>query len=648
MKPNIKLRFVLAFSLVMIILSLPILSHGQWYDPDKVTKKAKRIYESAYDLAMKGEYTASISQINEAIKAEPKYVEAYLSRASVYAELKEYNNSIADFEKAILLDSVFSESYYLPYSISLAATGAFEKALLFINKFLSIPNLNQQSNRAGNFRKDQFEFAVNFAKAYSDTSYHFSPKHLGSGINTENHEYFPSLTIDGKKMIFTRRVDNDEDFYVSELKDGEWGRAIPVRGKLNTNLNEGAQTVSQDGRWLIFTGCNYPEGMGSCDLYISYLNRDGEWTEAENMGRTINSDQWESTPSLSPDKKDLYFSSNRAGGFGGKDIWVSHLLSNGKWSAPENLGPVINTKQDETCPFIHADNNTLYFNSEGHDGYGMSDIFFTVKKDEKHWATPLNLGFPINTIDDEGSLSVSSDGKTAYYASDKGNLKNKIDIYSFQLRKEVCAQKTLWVTGKVTDSISGSGLPCSVTLEDLSTQTQKASVQTDEDGTFLITLPEGKDYSLEVNRKGYLFYSDHFSISQNPTDSFFSLAVKLQPIVAGAGVVLKNLFFDTKSAVIRPESEAELNTLVKLLQDNPALIIEISGHTDNIGKKEDNLLLSQNRAKSVATYLILKGIDSKRLLSKGYGDTMPLSENETEKGKSLNRRTEIHVISNKP
>ena len=620
-------------------------SRGQWYDPDKVSKKARQVYESAYDMAMQGDYIRSIERIDEAIRIEPKYVEAYLSRAGIQADLKNYQASVSDFETAFKLDSIFSSTYLLPYSISLAATGRFNQALDAINQFLSNPTLNKQSIKAGEYRKSEYEFAVKYASEHPDSNYQFKPVHLGPGINTNNHEYFPTLTIDGKKMIFTRRVNNDEDFYESNWNDGSWQTATPVKGKLNTNLNEGAQAISQDGSWLIFTGCNYNDGFGSCDLYISKLKRNGEWTEAENMGELINSEKWESTPSISFDKKDLYFSSSRNGGYGGKDIWVSHRLPDGKWSLPENLGPKINTYGDETCPFIHSDNTTLYFNSNAHMGYGMSDIFVTRKDDAGNWTLPLNLGYPVNTTDDEGSLYVASDGKTAYYASDRGTLENKIDIYSFELKPEISAQKTLWVNGKVTDAITGKGLPSSVILTPISGNKKTTTIQTDEEGDFLATLPIGNEYSMEINRKGYLFYSDHFS-TRNQEDSFFTLQAPLQPIIKGAVMILKNIFFDSRDSTLKSESENELNLVVQLMNENPALVIEISGHTDSEGSKEYNRILSLSRARSVATYLKNKGIKASRMTAKGYGDTKPIAENTTEKGKSLNRRTEINIVSN--
>ncbi len=635
-----------AFISMILLTHLSLLSNAQWYDPDKVNPKAKQVYESAYDLAMQGEYDKSIARINEAISIEPRYVEAYISRAGIYADLNNYSGSVTDFEKAFSLDPEFTNSFHLSYSISLAGTGQFDKALTAVNTFLQLPKLNEQSIKAANYRKSTYEFAIDYIKKHKTADYYFQPKNVGPGINTSNLEYFPSLTIDGKTMIFNRRIENDEDFYESHWSNGEWNKATPVEGKLNTNLNEGAQSVSQDGQWLIFTGCNYPEGEGSCDLYISYKTKKGEWTEAENLGPVINSDLWESTPSLSPDKKDLYFSSNRFGGFGGKDIWVTHRQPNGKWSKPENLGSTINTSADETCPFIHADNQTLYFNSTGLPGYGKADLFLTRKNENDEWGTPENLGYPINTIDDEGSLIVSADGKTSYYASDRGNRSAGLDIYTFTLRDDIQAARTLWIKGKVFDKKTQAGLPSSVELTDINTRKQISRLQTDEDGNYLITLPVGKDYAFNVNRKGYLFYSDNFSLSTQLTDSFFIVDIPLQPIEPGASIVLKNIFFQTKQFSLQPSSMGELDKLVALMMENPKLRIQISGHTDNVGKKEDNLALSLNRAKSVAAYLTGKGIEAARIISKGFGDSKPVASNDTEQGKSLNRRTELNVVSN--
>lgn len=644
---NRKRYFFLA--LLSILFSSPFLVNAQWYDPDKVNKKAGEIYAQAYEAAQNGEYNNAIKLLNDALKIEAKFVDVYLSRAGMQANLKNYKASVADFETAMQMDAVYSNTFLLPYSISLAGTGDFTKALETINKFLLTPGLNEQSIKAGNYRKSTFQFALTYEKQLKEkgsSNYSYTPKNLGDAINTPSHEYFPSFTIDGSKMIFTRRVDNDEDFYETYFNNGHWNKSEPLGGKINTNLNEGAQNISQDGEWLIFTGCNYPEGAGSCDLYIAYKTKNGGWTEAENMGPGINTEFWESSPSLSPDKRHLYFASNRLGGLGGKDIWMSTRQPNGKWSKPVNLGATVNTKADEGCPFIHADNETLYFTSNGHEGYGLTDLFLSKRKEADNFGHAVNLGYPINTIDDEGSLIVTSDGKTAYFASDGLDTKGGLDLYSFTMREDVRANRTLWVKGKVYDKKTNAGLPSSVELTDIHTRKLISKLQTDEDGNYLVTLPVGKEYAFNVNRKGYLFYSDNFSMMANQFDSFLTVNIPLQPIEAGAMVVLKNIFFDSKKWELKEASKTELDQVVLLMQENPKLTILISGHTDNVGSSADNLSLSNNRARAVIAYLEQNGIDTKRLSAKGFGATKPIADNSSEAGKAQNRRTELNIVSN--
>ena len=631
---------------VFLFLFSATMCSAQWYEPDKVNKKAGEIYAKAYEDAQEQKYESAINHINKALVIDPRFVDAFLSRAGIYANLKKYDASVIDFEKAFQLDSVYSFTYLLPYSISLAGLGQFQKALIAVERFLQNDQLNSQSLRAGNYRKRVYEFAVEYEKKHPSNNYVFTPHNLGDSVNSTALEYFPSLTIDGKKLIFTRRIAGDEDFYETDLIDGKWSKAEPLGGKVNTNLNEGAQNISQDGQWIIFTGCNYPEGQGSCDLYISYKTKQG-WSEPENLGPMVNTDFWESSPSLSPDKRDIYFSSNQPGGYGGKDIWVTHRNANGKWGRPENLGDKINTSSDESCSFIYSDNQTLFFNSNGHQGYGQTDLFFSKKLNDSTWSEPENLGYPINTIDDEGSLIVSSNGKTAYYASDRSDTKGGLDLYSFQLRADIQPPRTLWVKGQVFDAQTKAGLPSSVELTDINSRQLISKVQTDEEGNYLTTLPVGKDYAFNVNRKGYLFYSENYNLNDPSIDSIFTANIPLQPIAAGAAIILKNIFFESKKTILNPGSLVELDKVIQLMNENPKLKILISGHTDNVGKDADNLVLSNGRALSVINYLLAsRQISKDRLQSKGLGATKPIADNATEQGKALNRRTELSVISN--
>ncbi|HMO63013.1 MAG TPA: OmpA family protein [Ferruginibacter sp.] len=622
-------------------------SYCQWYDPDKVNKKAAALNETAYGYATDGNYKSAIANLNAAIAIEPKFVDAWLSKAGIYANMRRYDSSVFCFQQSMELDSVYASVFLLPYSISLAGLGQFQRALDVINVFLENKTLNPHSIKAGNYRKRTYEFAVAYEKEHPAGNYVFAPKNPGDSINSIYPEYYPSLTIDGKQLVFTRRGDRDEDFFESRLENGVWSKAAPLEGKVNTAFNEGAQNISLDGQWLIFTGCNYPEGYGSCDLYISYKMKNGNWSQGENMGGIINTDFWESAPSLSPDKRSLYFSSSQPGGYGGKDIWVSHRSDRGIWGRPVNLGPAVNTAADESCPFMYADNQTLFFNSNGHDGYGGTDLYFTKKQTDGNWGKPVNLGYPVNTIDEEGSLIVTADGATAWYASEGVDCRGALDLYTFQLRDDIRPPRTLWVKGKVYDAKTQNGLPSTVELTDLNSRQLLSRVQTDEEGNYLTTLPVGSNYAFNVNRKGYLFFSENYALAVNSVDTVFTADIPLQPIAPGAAIVLKNIFFDTKEAVLKPESMAELDKVVQLMTDNPNLKILISGHTDNIGRPQDNLTLSNARAAAVIKYLFSSGVIAKeRVEAKGFGASKPVADNTTEAGRAKNRRTELSVVSN--
>jgi outer membrane protein OmpA-like peptidoglycan-associated protein/Tol biopolymer transport system component len=627
----------------MLCLLLAIRVSAQ-YDPAKIDPKAVRLFDHANQLAYDDKLKEGIETLQKAIAIDSRYEDAYLSMAGMYVELKNYQEAYVNFKAASAIDSIYFKDFSLGYSISLAGLGKFKEALIAVNDFYSIPNLRESSKRLAEGRIKTYQFAIDYAAKKNPPGYKFEPRNMGDSINTAVSEYFPTISLDGNHLVFTRRVNGiNEDFYESyRLGDG-WTKAKPLAGNINSNNNEGALNISQDGQWLIFTGCNFPNGFGSCDLFISYRTTDG-WSSPENLGPNFNTEFFESAPSLSPDKRDLYFTSDRPGGYGGNDIYVCHRKENGHWSPPENLGPTINTAGDESWPFIHVDNNTLYFTSNGLPGYGGTDLFVSRKTATGEWGVPENLGYPINTIENEGSLVVAADGKTAYYASDRSDSRGQLDLYTFELRDDLRPARTFWVKGRVYDIKTGRGLPSSVELGDLKNKRIVSKLQTDETGNYLTTLPIGNDYAFNVNRKGYLFFSANFMLSNPSADSVYQMDIPLQPIEANASVILKNIFFDVNQFVLKPASQIELDDVVNLLKENPTVSIRINGYTDNVGKPADNLLLSENRAKSVVNYLKSKGIDPRRLSFKGFGDAEPVSPNTTDAGRAQNRRTELKIV----
>jgi outer membrane protein OmpA-like peptidoglycan-associated protein len=616
------------------------------YDPLKIGKKAFALYTQAIQKAEAGDFEGAVNLLDECINIEPKYADAFLSLGGVYGQMKNYKSSTDNYEKAFAIDSNYTNEYKLPYSINLAGQGRFAEALAAINSLLNSEKILPSTKRAAEYRKTTYEFAVDYASKHPGSSYQFAPVNLGDSINTSSSEYYPSITINDSLFVFSRRGEGIREDFVESilLPDHQYSKSKVINGSINEEPSKGAINISQDGEWLIFAG-NFPtNGFGGFDLYISYLTPQG-WSEPINMGPEINTDYWESSPSLSPDKKTLYFSSNRPGGFGGKDLYVSYRNPNGKWGRAVNMGPLVNTKGDELAPFIHADNNTLYFTSDGLPGYGGSDLFLMRRKNATEWNAPENLGYPINTIENEGSLFIAANGIDAYYASDRADSRGGLDLYRFELPAGYRPSKTLYVQGTVFNIKDKKGIPATVELTDNATGEIVSKIQTDETGFYFITLPVGKDYTFSVNRKGFLFYTDLYELSKEKPDSTYKKDIGLQPIEVNASLAFKNIQFETNSFELKPVSFIELDKLIQLLNDNLSVKIEISGHTDNIGTPADNLTLSNNRAKSVVHYLISKGIAAPRLVAKGYGETKPIADNSTEEGRAKNRRTEFRVIS---
>ena len=606
--------------------------------------KALKKYNEALVALEDNRSAEGIALLGNALQIDSNFIDAYLSLAGALGNTKQYKKAVTVYDRARLKDSIYFTPYLLPYAINLAGLGQFEEALTAIRNFLTLDGLSGRSIKAAQYRKKTFEFAVSSSQKNKNASYVFAPKNLGDSVNSSSSEYYPSVTVTDDALVFTRRTGNArEDFLLSAITNKDsFNKAAPLDGDINLEPRKGAITVSQDGDWLFFAADIAGAGIGGFDIYKSVYTPSG-WSEQENLGDSINTDFWESSPAISPDKRALYFSSTRPGGYGGADLYVSYLKPNGRWTEALNMGPTINTAGDEMAPFIHADNQTLYFTSDGLPGYGGSDLFVLKKLPNGQWGIPENMGYPINTIENEGSLAVAADGYTAYFASDREDSRGGLDIYSFTLPTHARPFKTIYVKGVVTDLISKKGLPANLELTDNASGTLINKVQTDELGHYFITLPEGKDYTFSVNRKGYLFYSSAYALSGAAPDSTYVKNIALEPIKLATSFVFTQVLFDNNSFALLPASLPELNKLLQILEENPSMHIQISGYTDNIGKASDNLILSTNRAKSIVNYLSGKGIATERLSYKGFGSDNPIATNETPEGRALNRRTSFTI-----
>jgi len=620
---------------------IAVYTTAQTYNREHINAKALTQYDKAVEKLADGFIKEAIPDLQKIISIDSNFIDAYLSLAGAYGELKKYDAAIFFYNKAFSKDSIYGKPYLLPYSINLAGAGKFEDALEAVNIFLSVPGLSERSIKSAAYRKRCYAFAVDYQHKHPDNHYVFAPMNLGDSINTANLEYYPSVTIDDSLLVFTKKENGREDFMESSFKNGLYSKAKTIQGDINIEPFKGAISVSADGEWLIFAG-NFRNGLGDYDLYISYATPDG-WSEPENLGPNVNSGYWDSSPSLSPDNHILYFSSNRPGGYGGADLYMSIRQPNGKWGPAINMGSNFNTIGDEMAPYIHADNQTIYFTSNGLPGYGETDLYISRKDTAGVWSVPENLGYPINTIETEGSMVVAADGMTAYYASDRADSRGGLDLYKFILREDIRPHKTLYVKGKVFDNKTKKGLPCTVELIDNANNSILMHVQTDELGKYFVPLPSGKSYTFLVNRKGYLFYSELYSFAHRLSDSTYIKDIPLQPIELNSSLTFQNIQFETNSAKILPVSLIELNKLLQLLKENKTVQVQISGHTDNSGIENNNLILSTNRAKAVVQYLTDNGIAAARLQYKGYGSSKPIADNNTEEGRAKNRRTEFVI-----
>jgi outer membrane protein OmpA-like peptidoglycan-associated protein len=634
---------------LFFLFIIPFILNGQEYSSDN--NRAIKAYETALNYYRSFQLDNAVLFLNKAIELDPEFIEAYLVMAQSYTEMQNDEGAINLYRKATRIDSLFYPNAFLMLSDLEFNNGLYKEALQHVNTYI---RLGKMSDRL-KMKAENIQKSAKFAIDALETPVPFNPENLGSNVNSAYDEYWPSLSADEQTLVFTVLLpknpdeplafgNRQEDFFMSEKENGEWQPRYNPGGPLNTSDNEGAQTISVDGQLMIYTACNRADSKGGCDLYLAEM--DGkEWEEPKNMQTPVNTMSKETQPSLSGDGKTLYYVSSRTGTRGGLDIWMSELSDNGKWTPPVNLGENINSPGNEQSPFIHPDNKTLYFSSDGRTGMGGFDIYMSRKSDSGTWSVPVNIGYPINTFRDEIGFIVNAKGNRAYFSSDRVEENGK-DIYSFILYEEARPELVSYVKGTVYDAESYSRLKAKFELIDLETSNMVTESYSNKvTGEFLVSLPTDRNYALNVSRPGYLFYSENFSLEgYNQQSDPFIMDIPLSPIKTGEKVILKNIFFHFDSYKLKESSKAELEKIIQFMEENSGVKVEISGHTDSKGTEEYNKDLSRNRAREVYQYLVDKGIDKQRLTYKGYGEEEPIATNESEQGRARNRRTEFKII----
>ncbi len=614
--------------------------------------KAAALCKKAGQCVNERNFDKALALLRQAEAKDPQYADVYIMMGDVYNFTLVPDSAVKCYNRAIeLIGNPDPMLYYIAANEG-AKCGQYEDALrnyeLFIHKGVQYTEVLADAQKGvANCR---------FGMEAMAHPVRFQPVNLGPSVNSEWDEYLASLTADDSILIYTvkRPRDkgtvcafclNEEDLYYT-VKDGHggWRMREPIGAPVRTGYNEGAQCVSPDGNYLLYTLCDADFGMGSCDLYWS--RRMGrKWSRPRNFGAPVNSPAWESQPSMASDGRTIYFVSSRPGGFGGKDIWKTTMTAEGAFTAPENLGPMVNTPGDDAAPFIHSDGRTLYFASNGRVGMGGYDLYCTVLQPDGTWSEPKNLGYPINTPADEINIFINAAGTVAYMASDKDGGHGGLDLYSFDLDDNLRPNPVTYIKGLVTDAQSGEPLRADVEMVDLTTRQVLTRTASDpETGEYLACIQTGSNVLLNVSADSYPFHSENFQIERSYTElSPYLKDIRLRKADVGTVVVLRNIFFDLNQSELRPESYEELDRLAGYLAHN-AVRVEIGGHTDSSGGDEYNDRLSESRARAVYDYLVQHGVDAGRLSYKGYGRRRPVADNSTEEGRAENRRTEFRII----
>ncbi|RFS14437.1 OmpA family protein [Emticicia sp. C21] len=602
--------------------------------------KAKEFYDKGVKSFVARKSDDATENLLKAIEKDSTYADAYFKLGQMSETARNEASAIKYYSKAIKFkpeEPTYRQAYTYIGTRALR-NGDYQTAKPLLGFALKNSPPNSMIVKQLTKQLENCNFAIEAQKK----KLNFDASDMGEVINFKNNQYFPVLTADNETLIFTARSEEgDENLFSAQLVDGKWTKPKSISSNINTPANEGTCSISADGRTLVFTSCDAKDSFGSCDLYIS-RKVGNEWSAPENLGASINTREWESQPSLSNDGHVLYFSSKRQGGFGEKDLWISELKNN-VWSPAINLGNTINTPKDDISPFIHANGHTLFFASDGHTGLGGFDLYMTEQK-LYTFSKPENLGYPINTHEDQVALFITSDGKKGYYSFDT---KQAIRLYQFDIPQELSNRfsRVNYVKGIVQEAKSKKNLSADIELIDLKTGVTIERLKSDAmTGEYTAVLPNGSHFGLFISKKDYFNRSLSFDFSEKNDVNGKVVNIILEPIKMDIDIVLHNIFFDSGKADLKPESFFELDKLKLLLEINPKIKVEISGHTDNVGKDTDNLSLSQKRAEAVVNYLIGKGVSATNVKAVGYGETRPIAGNDTEENRQFNRRIEMKIL----
>lgn len=644
------------FLLFVVLLSSPVALIAQKFkfNPDACehtsNKKAYKLYEKAM-----GEKSATDKKklLYEAIGVEPNCYEALFELGSADFKRGKYDLAKDRMEQVAAICPNYSPYTFYMLGMMTFESGEYSQSVKYLEKFMSFDDID------GEPYDTVKRYVLQKAKDYESIftkPIPFNPSSV-QGICTEKDEYTGTLSPDNKHFYFIRKemisgrtMDSYSDqganyveyFTMSDNNNGSFDKGTVLPKPFNQGANQGAATITADNKHMYFVICGNNQAE-LCDIWCSdYVN--GQWTPIRSIGTPVNANNyWDSQPTISYDGKTMIFASTRSGGYGGSDLYITTKQENGKWSVPENLGPTINTDKHEMTPFLHSDSQTLYFSSQGHVGLGGYDIFYTRKDSTGKWKEPRNMGYPLNSPNDDYSFFVSLDGTKGFFSSDKLQGKGGWDIYTFDLYKEARPQEVLFVEGTVKSNTKE--VVSEIELKNTRTK-EVTQIDVDTaDGTYVAVVNAKDDYVMTIKAKGVAFTSSLITSDDVKPGKPTEVNLVASDINIGEAYRLNDINFASNSSVLSDKAKFIIEEFSDFLKKNPTLKIAIYGHTDDVGNDQANLMLSDDRAKAVYNYLIQLGIDAGRLSYKGYGETKPVASNKYESGRQKNRRTEFVIIS---
>ncbi len=641
-----------------LLIPLLLLFSIQIFGQDKefiATNNARKSMQIAQDLVNSGKLEKARKQLRHTTKLKKDFAVAYRVLGMVSLELGRYSEAIEAFESSFDLDEKLSRAAFFECGEAYFKSGDHEMATYYYTRYQELKDKSYANKQKEAGLEKDYELILaergencKYLAEMDTSNTQLIVQHLGDHINSKYDDYLPTITNDGTQLIYTRTAKNkNQNIYHSELKKGLWSKGKAFGRELNSSKNEGMAKFEAHGKAFYFAGCMREDTEGGCDIYEAQL-LEGDVSEVTKVEGHLNSTYWDSQPSITCDGMTMYFSSNRQGGFGGADIWVSYLRDQNQWSVPENLGPAINTMGDEEAPYISNDGLTLYFSSNGHPGQGDGDLFLS-RSIDRGWSKAENLGYPINSPAKELGIYVQADSETAYFSSARKGSSGGLDIFEVQLPQALQPAPIVQLEGLVVDKLTGAPIETKIKI---TRKEENWKVYSDLDGWFFLCLPGNQGYSFQIDETGYEYLIDaQFLASRDNTDPI-KIELELQPdhvqqpelVAKSVQITEKRIqfFFDFNSFELTDKSITDLKALTQFLKKENKWKVEVVGYADAKGDSQYNLDLSKKRAKEIVEYLDYAGVNIGQVVkNEGKGAL----KNPSASDESQSRRVDVILRS---